>query len=437
MLSLKLAFRGLWRHKMRTAITIGAVVMGHFLGIVFITMNDGGHELMIELGIRQGRAGHVVVQAEDYQKNRSVELLVTNPQRVRQQVRKALPEAHVALRVFGGGLARTASDSVGIFFAGVEPTQERPVNDIADKIVRGVYLGADRARIEAAERKLEKKDALWCARPTGPDDPPRRPVVVGVQLAKTLDVDVCDKVIIDTQGMGSRESERFLVVGIFEFNSPDLDASFINLRLEDAQRMMHIEQGVHQVAVFLDSLQRTEAAHRTLERAITTPGLRVLSWDEAMPEMAEFIWLDEASGYIFIIIVYLIIGIGILNTILMSVMERTREFGVIRAVGAGPGRIVGLVLMEGALIGLLGVALGSVAAVPMVDYLETTGIDLSSFGESAMEMGGVALSVVKGKLYWSSAIWASVGVFLMAVLAAVYPAIRAARFNVLKAITQV
>ena len=73
----------------------------------------------------------------------------------------------------------------------------------------------------------------------------------------------------------------------------------------------------------------------------------------------------------------------------------------------------------------------------MVDYLETTGIDLSSFGESAMEMGGVALSVVKGKLYWSSAIWASVGVFLMAVLAAVYPAIRAARFNVLKAITQV
>ena len=188
--------------------------------------------------------------------------------------------------------------------------------------------------------------------------------------------------------------------------------------------------------MFLPSLKATEAALARLRGQITNPALAVLPWDKAMPEMAEFVWLDEASGYVFLVIVYLIIGIGILNTILMSVMERTREIGVMRALGAGPLRIVWLVLCEGVALGLLGVVVGSLLAIYPCYYLGTTGIDMSQFSEGAMEMGGLALTVVKGKLYLSSALWASAGIFAMAVLAAVYPAVRAAKVQILRAIHQ-
>lgn len=436
MLSLKLAFRGLWRHKIRTIITLSAVAFGHCLGVVFVSMNDGGHELMIELGVRQGRAGHVVVQAEGYQRSQSVELLVPNPGALKEQIRSALPEAVITSRVFGGGLARTAAEAVGILFAGVEPPTERQVNDVVDRIVKGVYLGADEQAIAQAERRQGGKDTLWCARPPGPDEPLRRQVIVGAQLAKTLRLDLCDGLVIDAQGMGSRESMRFLVVGIFQWNSPDLDSSFVSMRLSDAQQMLHLGVGVHQVAVFVASIRDTARADQQVRAIVDVPMLEVLTWDRAMPEMAEFIWLDEASGYIFMVIVYLIIGIGILNTMLMSVMERTRELGVMRALGMGPWRIVSQVLGEGALIGLLGVILGGLTAIYPAYYLQTTGIDMQQFSESAMEMGGVAMTVLKGKLYFSSALWATLGIFGMAVAAAIYPAVRAARMPVLRAIQQ-
>lgn len=437
MLSLKLAFRGLWRHKVRTIITLLAVAFGQLMGLVFLTMNDGGHELMIELGVRQGRAGHVVVQAKDWQKTQSVELMVTDADRIRQVIRERLPKSRVVLRAFGGGLAKTASKAVGVLFAGVEPSREKHVTELADKIVQGVYLGASSDAITKAERKLKKKGALWCARPVGPDEPPRRQIVIGAQLAKSLKTDLCRRVNLRAQGLGKQEEAAFLVVGIFKTGSADMDGFFVHLALPDVQQLLHLGTGVHQVAVFVKSAKASKSAARAIRAAVPDRSLDVLAWDKALPEMAEFIWLDEASGYVFLIIVYLIIGIGILNTILMSVMERTREFGVMRALGAGPGRIVLLVLAEGMVIGLIGMIIGSLGSLPLVHYLETTGVDFAQWSDGeAMEAGGLAMTVIKGKLYMTSALWASGIIVGMSMLAAIYPAIRAAKVKVLKAIHQ-
>jgi len=446
MMTLKLAFRGLWRHKIRTLITVGAIFTSHCWGLVFLSMNDGGHELMIEMGIRQGRAGHVVVQAKDYQKTQAVELLVTDPERVRKTVKQRVPKSRVVLRAFGGGLARSANDAVGVMFAGVEPDQERHIDDLAKKIVRGVYLGASETAIRKAEvreakrktngRKLGPK-GLWCARKAGPDEPPRQPVVIGVRMAKTLRVGLCDKLILDVQGMGDKEQAKMLVVGIFKTGTADLDAFTLQAPLKVVQRLLHIGTGVHQVAIFVGSIKRTTDTVAAIRGPIEDGSLVVLPWDKAMPEMAEFIWLDEASGYIFMVILYLIVMIGVLNTVLMSVMERTREFGVMRALGAGPWRIVGLVLAEGLFLGMLGVVVGLVLAAYPLYYLETTGINVAAFtaGE-AMEAGGVSMTVVKGKLYLLGTIWACGIIVAMTVVAAIYPAIRAAKVQVLKAIHQ-
>jgi len=160
--------------------------------------------------------------------------------------------------------------------------------------------------------------------------------------------------------------------------------------------------------------------------------LAVLTWDKAMPEMAEFIAMKKSSGWVFIFIVMLIMAIGVLNTVLMSVMERVREFGVMRALGAGPGRILGLVLTEGALLGLLGVTLGLLISWPLIHYLETTGIVYPK----PMSAVGVTVTSIKARLELSTLVYFSLGLFLTTVAATLMPALRAARVKVLSAVHQ-
>lgn len=434
-MTLKLVLRGLWRHKLRTAITLFAVIFGHFLGLIFIAMNGGGHITMIELGLRQASAGHVVLQAPGYQQSRSVELLVPDAAALRAEIEAALPRAKTAMRVFGGGLARTSSDSVGVLLAGVESGREKALSEIPRTVRRGVYLGASAEEISAAE---EKEKELWCARPVVEGSPGIRQIVVGEQLARTLKLSLCDKLVLDVQGMGSRESEQFRVVGVFKTGNADLDAFAVHIALADVQRLLHVNSDVHQIAIFVDSVEQSAATAEKLRSTLSAKHRRsaeVLTWDEALPEMAEFMWIDEASAWVFLIILYLIVAIGVVNTMMMSVMERTRELGIMRALGATPWRIMRLVLAEGAVIGVIGVVVGTALAMPILSYLATTGIDLTSYTEGgAMEAGGVAMTVITAKITTREIINAAVAVFLMAVGAALYPALRAARIRVLKAI---
>ncbi|MFH2009206.1 MAG: FtsX-like permease family protein [bacterium] len=430
MLTIKLAMRSLWRHRMRTIFTLCAIGLGHMFFLIFMTMSDGGLADMVELAIKQGSAGHVVVQAKGYQKARSVELLVPDGARIRQTIQAKLPKAAVVLRTFGGGLARSSSESVGVFFSGVEPRLEREVSHLSKVIKRGVYLGADEAAIRRAEKK---PGALWCARPPKKDAPQAHPIIVGEQLARTLRLNLCEKLVLDVQGMGDRESGEFRVVGIFRTGSADVDTSFVQIPLPDAQRLLHIGDSVHQVAVLLASADESHAAASVIKKAVgRRDALEILPWDEAIPEMADFVWFKKVSGYFFIAIVIFIVGIGVLNTVFMSVMERSREIGVMRALGTRPGQVLRLVLAEGAVIGAIGVVVGIALALPLVHYLETTGIRY----QKPMEAAGVVVESFKGKLYLSSLVGGSLAVFFITLVSAIPPAIRAARIHVLRAIQQ-
>lgn len=433
MLTLKLAFRGLWRHRMRTLFTLIAVAFGHLFLLVSVSLSEGGLMEMVEIAIRQGTAGHVVVQAEGYQKSAAVELIVEDGEAVRKTIRRRLKRGQLLLRAFGGGLVSSASDSVGIRFTGVEPQRERRVSELARRLNRGVYLGATSEQIDDAEKRLKKKDVLSCARPAAAGDAAPHQVVIGAQLAKTLRVDLCDGITLQAQGLGAQEQLKLRVVGVFYTGNQNLDGYYANITLTDARRLLRLGEGVHQVAVILPSQKGSVAAARTVRESLgTDTSLDVLTWDKAMPEMAEFIGMKKSSGFVFIFIVVIILAIGVLNTVLMSVMERVREFGVMRALGAGPERILALVLTEGALLGAIGVAAGVVLSLPLIHYLETTGIVYPK----PMEAAGVSIQAFKAKLELGTLITYSVGLFLTTVLASLIPALRAARVHVLKAVHQ-
>ena len=316
MLSIKLALRGLGRHKMRTIFTLAAIAFGHTFLLFFVSVQDGGLAQMIEIAVRQGSAGHVVVQARGYQKARAVELLVPDGEAVRKKIRKASPKGKVVLRVFGGGLARSSADSVGVFFMGVEPDRERHVSELAKKVVKGVYLGSDETAIKKAEKK---KNELWCARPPRTDQPPVKQVVVGVHLARTLKLKLCEKLTLDAQGMGNRESESFRIVGMYQTGNSDIDGFFLQIPLAHAQRLMGVGDGVHQVSVILKNAGQSKKATAAIKAAIgTNKGLEILNWKEALPMMDEFITMKTVSGWVFIFIVVIIAAIGVLNTVFMS-----------------------------------------------------------------------------------------------------------------------
>jgi putative ABC transport system permease protein len=428
MLTFKLAFRGLWRHRMRTLFTLSAIAFGHMFLLVFMSLSDGGLSEMVELAIRQGSAGHVVVQAKGYQKARAVELLVPDGEAVRRSIQKSVTTGTVVRRVFGGGLARSSSGSVGVFFSGVEPRLERKVSQLANAVKRGVYLNADAATVKKAEKKPGE---LWCALPPKPGAVGVKQVLVGEQLARTLKLGLCDKMVLNAQGLGDRKRVELRIVGMFRIGSDQLDAFFLQIPIGVAQWLLHLASGVHQVALVIDSAEGAHAARDQVKAAVgESDALEILSWDEAMPEMAEFVWFKKVSGYVFIAIVIFIVAIGVLNTVFMSVMERTREIGVMRALGTKPGLVLRLVMAEGAVLGVLGVGLGILLAMPILHYLETTGIVYPK----PVEAAGVTIAAFKGKLHTSSLIVGSIIVFLITVVAAIPPAIRAAGIQVLRAI---
>ena len=444
MLTLRLAFRSLWRHKLRTIITLSAVALGHFMLLVFVALGDGMHERMIDLGIRQN-AGHVVIQANGFQKQQSIELLVTNPKAIEAAIKRRFPQAKIAVRAYGGGLVKSSSNASGVLFVGVRPKRERRVADLPKRMVRGVYLGAPAAEIARAAKKVKpppgtraKADPLWCARQKPRADGRGGQIVIGTQMAKALKVKLCDKIVVSARGLAEQESQQFRVVGVFRTGNPDLDAHLAHLGLGDVQHLLHIGQSVHQVAVFIGDARRSASTQRALKKLalLGGPELEVLRWDQAMPQLAEYVAIDDAGNYIFLGVIFLIIAIGVLNTVLMSVMERTREFGLLRALGSSHWRVGGLVLAESALIGCIGVAIGLGLAMPLNYYLSTTGIDLTTMMEvESFSSAGVTISgVIRSKIYLGSVIWGSLAVIAMTMVSAIYPAIRAMTMKLLKAV---
>ena len=206
--------------------------------------------------------------------------------------------------------------------------------------------------------------------------------------------------------------------------------------LKQAQRFLSFGKSVTQVAVFAD-LERSKPLALKIGRALASEkDLEVLDWEGALPMMAQFIWLDDLGMWILLMIIFAIVAAGVTNAVLMSVMERTRQFGVLKALGMGPGKITQLILTEAALVGLMAVAVGLATGLPLNHLMETQGLDIAAFvGEQGFDAGGVAITGrMYGKLYPISIAWTACTVFLLTVFAAVYPAIRAARIVPVEAI---
>lgn len=399
MLILKMALRNLRRNIRRSTITAVAIAFGLALLVFSSGFADGAHGQMIEAGV-QAMAGHVVIQGEGWQSKREVEILVPNSPAVAKRVQELLPEATVISRVYLQGLLTSPTGAVGVALSAVDPATELRVNDIGGKIVEGAYIEGD-----------------------------GNGIVLGATLAETLDVGIGDKVVLMAQKGPDIHNQLFRVKGLFRMGIDEIDGFYAQIPLSTAQEMLELGDGVTQITAHLESHRQSWGATRIVrEDLAAADGVEVLSWSEALPELYEWVLYDEAGLYVMVLIIFVIVAMGITNTVLMSVLERMREFGVMLSLGATPGRLARLVLAEATILGVVSVALGVGLGVAANAALAVNGVDFSRWVDmETMEAAGVAmdmhmfpdLSAVKVTVF-------AVLSLGMTLVAAIYPAIKAA-----------
>jgi putative ABC transport system permease protein len=406
----KLAWRNLWRNRTRTAIITSALSLSLWLLLVQLGVNDNLHHKM-ELSAVKTAGGSVLAHADGYWERQTSDAVIADPAPLIEAAH-AVPQAVAVIqRVYISGLLTSPRGSAGVRLTGIDPTAEALLQDLAPYISEGAFIPAP-----------------------SPDAPPpkTKPLVLGAGVVKDLEIKLGDRVVLTaTQPSGEVTHALFHLSGVLKTGVDALDAASAYTSLPAAREVLGSPTALTQVALVLGDDRDRDAAKAAWLTALgdRARGLEVLTWSEAMPGMVGFIEIDDAFMYIYSIVVFVIVGFGIANTFMMSVMERVRELGLLGALGLSPRRVFGLVLSETTLLSALSIAIGLTLGLLSHLYLSHAGIDLRDLYDMDMQVGNVSMmdTIISSTLRWGRWGAACGFVSLMVLLSALYPAWRASQ----------
>jgi len=394
-LILRLAWRNLWRHTRRTWLTVGAIVFSNALLVFMISLQFGMYGLMIDNSLRT-LSGHLQVQAPGYQDERKIRQSIPDAAALAARMRGALDLQSVAARATAFALASSEERSFGIQVLGVEPRFEPLVSSIPGLVREGRYLG----NRDAAE------------------------IALGGVLARNLKVETGDELtILGSARDGSVAAAVVEVVGIFDSGSKDLDRSLAEIPLGFFQDTFYMQGGAHQIVLLLPELSEVDEYRQRVQALLPDAGrLVVLDWDELQPGLKQAIQADISSAFFMYAVLVILVAFSVLNTQLMSVLERTREFGIVMSLGLTPGRLARLVLLETSLLGAIGLLLGALAGGLLTSWFQVHGFSYPGMQEMAENFNLPARFYPQVTL--PSLLIGPACVFFFSVLAALYPALR-------------
>lgn len=410
---LLLAWRNLWRHRRRTLITLTSIAVGFALAVFSIGMQDSAHNSMIRNAINMGE-GHITVQPDNYLQSPANYLFIPDGKSLQEKLEALAIPGQAAPRIALQVLASTASNSVGVGLQGMEVETDPRSEILKDDLVDGQWLQ--------------------------PDD--NRGLLIGTGIARKLKARIGSRVVIMSgKKGGDSEAQLGRVRGIFASGIDDLDSFLILSDTAFAQRFLIAEGGleaqlpVTRFAVFLDNTDTITAWQRTIDAAINDKQISILSWQQMMPQLVQYIIVDDAFNYVLYFLILTVIIFGIVNTVLMSVLERTREFGLLRALGLSRQYLLILVFCETFLLSLLAVAAGWIVGGALHIYFATYGLDFSAFmPEGTQVMGTVMDPVIRSELSGTRVFQLTFVIFAATLATGIYPAIKAARVTPIEAL---
>jgi len=401
-LLLTLAWRNLWRHTKRTLVMLFALLLGVWSMIFMASLVRGSMEQHIGKEILN-LTGHAQIHAPGYRDDPAVEHSFIVPDSLTSALREP-PIIAASARVRVPAVVSSEYESAGVMLVGIDPAGEQGLSFLDSSIQQG--------------RNLESTA-----------DPG---VVIGKKLAERLETGLGRRVVLMSQTVNNEIGDRgFRVVGIFKADPQAMETGYVFIGRDVAQQMLGLGNQVSEVAVMTGSREIQDAFIEKLRAA--APGLESQPWTEVQPLLVLMENVNNVVLLIWFAVVFAAMAFGLINTLLMAVFERTREFGLFQALGMPPRFILGQVLVESLILLALALVLGNLVAWANVASLKG-GIDLSRFAEG-LELVGVS-PVIYPVLAMGDIVVANVVVVVLGVLASLYPAWRASRYAPVEAITR-
>lgn len=400
---IKMAWRNLWRNSRRTLLTISSITIG-LMAIVFLFgFMDGMSAQTLENNIR-GHTGHIKIYPKGYQDAPSVSKRITDPEEMMDLLSEIPHIASSLPRIEGQGLMATDIKSTGVMILGIDLKKEENISDYKRFVREGTY-------------DLQKGGIL-----------------IGKELAKMMKTGTGDAVSLIVQAAdGSIGAENFRIEGIIETGEFTMDSSLAVMSLEDAGLLLAMGGGVSEITIFLDSSENTDTVIAFLRNLLAMEKYELADWRELLAYLVDLINLSEVFKYIPLIILIVVASLGILNTILMSVLERTKEFGIMTALGTGPSRIMVMIFIETIMMTMIGIFLGVPGGMALLTYFNKTGIDLSQWAEGVRIIPFHPTTVYP--ILEPEGFYVAVGVvFVSALFSSLYPAYRAATLRPVEAL---
>ncbi len=395
----KLAWRNVWRNKRRTIITLGSIGFGLAALLFQQSLIKTLQNQIVEKSTRTYTA-HIQIQAKKTTDTKVPDFRIANPIPVYEAVKKIPEITGWSPRIIFTGLVSSPQTSKGSLVVGVDPATEKSLTIIDSYLIEGKYLSTA-------------------------DD---RQVMMGVKLAKELDLRLGEKLVIMVQGSdGSLSAEAFRLCGIYKTDSPVYDGQIVYVPLSATQRLLVCGQEVSIVGAKVRSEDEIDSVRDKLALALKDEEVSVLTWRESAHEIVSIQQFQNAVLLIVLIIIFSIVALGIFNTLLMSLFERIREFGLMMALGAKPAHVAGLIIVESAILGALGIAVGIVGGSALIFYFGKNGIALPI--SDAMGYWMPFDKVLYLKFVWKEHLLSCLAALLTSIVAALFPALHASRLK--------
>jgi ABC-type lipoprotein release transport system permease subunit len=395
MLMLKIAFRNIFRQKRRTILTALSMFGGFVMAAFFIGWSDGAYNNIIDMFTRN-QMGHIQIHHKDYLDRPSMYKTVDNLPGVERVLKDTEAVESWAPRLYSAGLASVGEKCAGVRIIGIDPHQENRTTNFLQKVTQG--------------RMFSKS--------------PAGEVIIGKGLAKLLNARLEDEVVIVSQAAdGSIANDQYRIVGIVDSGDEIGDRTAFYLPLTIAQELLVLEGRVHEIALTVKHLDDVRGVNRQLQQKIENPELSVEPWQVFARSFYIAMKADKEGMWIMLVIIVMVVAIGVLNTVLMSVLERRREYGVLKAVGTKSSQIVKMVLMEVNILGIICIIAGTAVGLLLNYIFSVHGYSLPE----PLTYGGMKFQHMFSEINARSFYIPAITVIVSATLVSLFPALKAAR----------
>ena len=399
---IKIAWRNVWRNKLRSSIVIISMILGLWSGLFTVAMSRGINEQRVKSAINT-YLHHVQIHNPSFEYNLDINSIIDKPLKIFDELKKDSLVKKYSSRLIISAMASTAHGAQGVKLIGIDSDEEKTFSDISQNIIDGNYFS-----------KIKSK-----------------PVIIGKKLADNLNLDLKKKISFTfVDDNGDLQRVKFKVEGIYKSANSIFDGGTVYVKKQDLIKLIEKKSSVHEIAIVLNNIDKSEFIKEKLSKLNSNN--KVETWKDLSPELGSVQELMVWFFFIFMSIILLALSFGIANVMLMAVLERKRELGMLMSVGLNKSKIFFMILFETIFISFIALPIGILLSYFMISYYGQIGIDLSIVSEGLDAFG--MKSMVYTSLPFSYYLMITILTLFVTLISSLFPARRALKLDPAQAV---